>query len=223
MSDSLAIPEKWNGTISINIEDDGNRVAWAHWKRGDDYAGLAAGRSESGFGYMSSDLPGVGVVQLSGATPVFGFPDEGPDPESEVGKQLNQLETNDFVPRPAAIPRIPNPTPFNAAVVLGGIQQHIKTDIASMQLIDPALLASIDRGLTRAIAAAQGGNTPSLLHEIKNLRQLLKQEHADVDKDDDGDDDDKEKQPKSRIAKLAAKVLDFDLKYVEKRAKGNKD
>jgi hypothetical protein len=92
-----------------------------------------------------------------------------------------------------------------------------------MQLIDPALLGLIDRGLTQAIAAAQIGNTSSLLHEIKNLRKLLKQEHADVDQDNDGDDDDKEKQPKPRIAKLAAKVLDFDLKYIEKRTKGDKD
>ncbi len=225
VSDSLAIPEKWNGTISINIEGGGNRVAWAHWKRGDDYAGLAAGHSESGFGYMSSDLPGVGVVQLSGATPVFGFPDEGPNPESEVGKQLNQLETNNFVPHLAAVPSIPAPAPFNAAVVLGNLQKHVKADMVSMQLVDPALLALIDRGLTQAIAAAQGGNTPSLLHEIKSLRKLLKQEHANVDMDDDGDrdDDDKDKKVKSRIDKLAARVLDFDLKYVEMRVKGDKD
>jgi len=91
-----------------------------------------------------------------------------------------------------------------------------------MQLIDPALLGLIDRGLTQAIAAAQIGNTSSLLHEIKNLRQFLKQEHADVDKDD-GDDDDKEKRPKPRIDKLAVKVLDFNLKYIEKRTKRDKD
>jgi hypothetical protein len=143
--------------------------------------------------------------------------------DSEVGKQLNRLTANDFVLRNAAIPRIPNPTPFNAVVVLGGIQKHVQEDMVAMQLIDPALLALIDRGLTQAIAAAQIGNTSSLLHEIKNLRKLLKQEHADVDQDDDGDDDDKEKQPNPRIAKLAAKVLDFDLKYVEKRTKGDKD
>ena len=44
-----------------------------------------------------------------------------------------------------------------------------------------------------------------------------------MDQDNDADDDDKEKKPKPRIAKLAAKVLDFDLKYVEKRVKGDKD
>ena len=144
--------------------------------------------------------------------------------DSEVGKQLNRLTANDFVLRNAAVPRIPNPTPFNAVVVLGGIQKHVKDDMASMQLIDPILLASIDRGLTQAIAAAQGGNTPSLLHELKNLRKLLKQEHADVDKDDgDWNDDDKRKTAKHQIDKLAAQVLDFDLKYVEKRVKGEKD
>ena len=46
--------------------------------------------------------------------------------------------------------------------------------MASMQLIDPVLLGLIDRGLAQAIAAAQGGNTISLLHEIKNLRKILK-------------------------------------------------
>jgi len=155
---------------------------------------------------------------------MIGFSDEGPR-----RKMAHYLEGDFFfahidgVPRVAAVPRIPLPAPFNAAVVLGSIKQHVKTDMASMQLIDSALLALIDRGLTQAIAAAQGGNTPSLLHEIKSLRKLLKQEHADVDKDDDGDDDDKERKPKSRIDKLAARVLDFDLKYVEKRVKGDKD
>ena len=146
-----------------------------------------------------------------------GFPDEGPGDDNPIYPEYRKFMRNDFVPRFVAVPKIPVPTPFNTVVVLGGIQKHVKDDMASMQLIDPALLTLIDRGLTQAISAAQGGNAPSLLHEIKSLRQLLKQEHADVDQDNDGDDDDKEKKPKPRIAKLAAKVLDFDLKYVEKR------
>jgi hypothetical protein len=61
-------------------------------------------------------------------------------------------------------------------------------------------------------------------HQIKELRKLLKQEHADVDKDDEGDDfeDDKEKKPAGRIDRLATRVLDFDLKYVEKRLEEKK-
>ena len=50
---------------------------------------------------------------------------------------------------------------------------------------------------------------------------MLKREYADVDQDDedwDKDDDKGKEKDKSRlIDKLAAKVLDFDLKYIQKR------
>jgi len=221
---SQVAPKGWFASMGPNNVDARTRVGWTYeGLKEDASAGLHPGTTQSGFSVDSPDLPGVDVVRLNGASPVFGVPDEGPGMDSEVGKQLNRLTANDFVLRNAAVPRIPNPTPFNAVVVLGGIQKHVKDDMASMQLIDPSLLGLIDRGLTQAIAAAQIGNTSSLLNEIKNLRKLLKQEHADVDQDNDSDDDDKEKQPKPRIAKLAAKVLDFDLKYVEKRVKGDKD
>ena len=221
---SQVVPQGWRGSVVPDRNTTNMRLNWSYSRQqaGD---GLKPGNSQSGFGVESSDLPGVGMLRLRGATPTLAFPDEGPS--QELSDKLDELSSpdSDSVPRLAAIPRIPNPTPFNAAVVLGSIQQHVKTDMVSMQLIDPALLAPVDRGLTQAIAAAQGGNTPSLLHEIMNLRQLLKQEHADVDKDDDGDrdDDDKNKAAKRQIDKLAARVLDFDLKYVERRVKGEKD
>lgn len=220
---SQAVPQGWFGSVVPDRNTTDIRLDWSYSRQqaGD---GLKPGASQAGFWVESSDLPGVGMMRLRGATPTLGFPDEGPD--QALADKLYELRRpdNNSVPRLAAIPRIPNPTPFNAVVVLGGIQKHVKDDMASMQLIDPALLALIDRGLTQAIAAAQGGNTPSLLHEIKSLRQLLKQEHADVDKDDDSDrdDDDKEKKTRFRIDRLAARVLDFDLKYVERRVQGGK-
>jgi len=220
---SQAIPQGWRGSVIPDRNTKNIRLNWSYSRQqaGD---GLKPGASQSGFSVESNDLPGIGMLRLRGATPTLAFPDEGPN--QELSDKLDELSSpdNDSVPRLAAIPHIPNPTPFNAMVVLGGIQKHVKDDMASMQLIDPILLASIDRGLTQAIAAAQGGNTPSLLHELKNLRKLLKQEHADVDKDDgDWNDDDKRKTAKHQIDKLAAQVLDFDLKYVEKRVKGEKD
>jgi len=217
---SVVEPPGWRGAAVTNFQSTGLpiRLNWAN--RGN---GLAPGKSEKGFRLESLDLPGIAIMRIEGDAPTTTWIGTGPEIDTPTGEKLAQIKRSDFIPRLAAIPRIPNPTPFNAAVVLGGIQKHVKDDMASMQLIDPALLGPIDRSLTQAIAAAQGGNTPSLLHEIKSLRQLLKQEHADVDQDNDADDDDKEKKPKPRIAKLAAKVLDFDLKYVEKRVKGDKD
>jgi hypothetical protein len=218
---SLVDPEGWRGAAVTNFQSTGLpvRLNWAN--RG---SGLAPGKSENGFRLESLDLPGIATMRVEGDVPTTTWIGNAPEIDTPVGEKLSRLKRGDFVPRLAAIPRISNPAPFNAAVVLWGIQKHVKDDMVSMQLIDPTLLALIDRGLTQAIAAAQGGNTPSLLHEIKNLRQLLKQEHADVDKDDDSwDGDDREKKINPRIDKLAARVLDFNLKYVEKRVKGDKD
>jgi len=214
----LVDPEGWRGAAVTNFQSTGLPIllSWSHR-----ISGLAPGKSENGFRLESLDLPGIATMRIEGDAARTTWLGNAPEVDTPAGIQMTALK--DFVPRLAAIPRIPNPTPFNVVAVLGGIQKHVKDDMASMQLIDPALLPLIDRGLTQANTAAQGGNTASLLHEIKNLRQLLKQEHADVDQDNDSDDDDKEKKPKPRIAKLAAKVLDFDLKYVEKRVKGDKD
>lgn len=162
-------------------------------------------------------------MSLTGSAPITEFPDDGPDYTSAVGIAYHKLRQNDFVPRVVATPRIAVPTPFDAAVVLAGIQQHIKTDMLSMQLVDAVFISQLDPWFASAIDAAKRNNNEGLRHAIKELRRLLKQEHADVDKDDDRDDDDKEKKVKSRIDKLAARVLDFDFKYLEKRVKGNKD
>ncbi|HEY4696554.1 MAG TPA: hypothetical protein VIH29_00915 [Gallionella sp.] len=60
------------------------------------------------------------------------------------------------------------------------------------------------------------------------MRELIKKEHADADREDDndergekGDHDDKNK--RALIDKLAARIFDFDLKYVTKRMGGDKD
>jgi len=220
-------PSGWTGDITLDrAAGSGFIVGWSFWTGDGPWeGGIKPGAAIGGFGFDSKDLPGIGTIALWGASPPGqSFPDEGPS-EGLFRDEILRIHDNDFVTRLAAVPRIAVPSPFDAAVVLTGLQKHIKTDMTSMQLIDPTLHSLIDRGLSQAIAAVQGGNTPSLLHEIKNLRQLLKQEHADVDKDDEGDrnDDDKEKKTKPRVDKLAARVLDFDLKYVEKRVKGDKD
>ncbi len=220
----LSAPKNWVAGLIENYDDPTIGV-WVSWDPYRSQFSLMPGENLSGLDMLHTELPGVGLARVRGQMSILTYPDEGP-----VGALSEFMEDGGFlkkasagVTRLAAIPRIPKPTPFNAAVVLGGIQKHVKDDMVSMQLIDSTLLSLIDRGLTQAIAAAQIGNTSSLLNEIKNLRQLLKQEHADVDKDDDWDDEDKKKKTKSRIDKLAARVLDFDLKYVEKRVKGDKD
>jgi len=230
IANSQNTPPGWNAGINPISSahpiygDVGNFVSWGFLnilasREGITSKGLAPGTSQE-FEFRSLLVPGVGIMSLRGSAPVTEFRDDGPSHTSAVGIALSRLEQNDFVPRFVAAPRIVVPSPFDTAVVLASIQQHIKTDMLSMQLVDAAFVIQLDPWFASAIDAAKRNNTEGLRHAIKEMRQLLKQEHADVDDDGDWEADDKEKKPKPRIDKLAARVLDFDLKYVEKRVKG---
>lgn len=217
-------PKDWDGRTVPNLVDDRLRLSWIY-DGNVDLGGLKPNEGLTGFGLESYDFPGVGVVKITGAarpTTWLGIP----DPASAIGAQVNNLRANDFVPRPAAVPLIPVPNPFDAAAVLTSMQKHVNQDLIGMKLIEPAFASQLDRLFQTAIAAAKGGNTVALKGNLKDLRQMLKREHADVDKDDDDWDkeDDgrgKEKDKFRLIDKLAARVLDFDLKYVQKRLGDN--
>ena len=149
-----------------------------------------------------------------------------------MGKQLSELEANNFVPRPAAVPLISVPDPFDAAAVLGSLREHVKTDLINLDQIDPVFAAQLDRLFETAIAAVNQGNLAAARSDIKALRRLLHKEHKGLEKaDDDKDkkakkDEEDEAHDKGKtglITKLAAKVLDFDLKYIEKRVKDKDD
>jgi hypothetical protein len=219
-------PAGWVGDITLDHgAGSGFIVGWSFWRgEGPWEAGLKHGVSVSGFGFDSKDLPGIGKIAFWAAVPPGqSFPDEGPN-EGPICDEFDRILDNNFVTRISAVPRISVPVPYDAATVLSGIQQHIKTDMLSMQLIDPVFATQLDPWFTAAIDAAKRGNTEGVRYQLKELRKLLKQEHADADKEDEGDDieEEKEKKPAGRIDKLAARVLDFDLKYVEKRLEEKK-
>ncbi len=138
---------------------------------------------------------------------------------------MDEIEKQNYIGRFAAVPLIPVPSPFDAATVLTSLQKHVKEDLVGMALIDPVLASKLDPLFVAAIDAAQRGNAEGARKAIKDIRHLLKREHEDIDKDEDRDDDQDDRKHKNKrlIDKLAAKVLDFDLKYVEKRVKGMLD
>ena len=217
---SQTTPKNWRGNATPNIGSFGVRVNWSYWRGSRVTSGIAPGQSLSGFSLESEDLPGVDVAKMEGATPIAGFAGEGP--QGKVGDEFDKLRLNNFVPLPAAVPKIPVPDPFDARVVIAGLQKHLKDDIVSMQLIDPVFATQLDRYLQGAIDAANAGNTAGVKGNLKDFRRLLKSEHDDIDKDDDKDNDDKNKdKSKKLIDKLAARVLDFDARYVLKRFGGD--
>ena len=179
--------------------------------------GLQAGNTISGFGFYSMDLPGVGAAQLEGFGDMGpGFADEGPD--GEISDQLEVLQKNDYVPRNAAVPTIAVPLPFDAAVLLDRIRDHVAT-WPGKQLLDPALATQLDRYMVAAAEAYRLNNPKAGKDHIETLRKMLAKEHHHVDRDNEDDDDGEERKHASRfsIDRLAARVLDFDLRYVLKR------
>ncbi len=220
---SQVTPNGWRGLIVSNIGGVGVRVNWSYRDlKEHTLNGLKPGRSQNGFSVDSKDLPGIGMIELNGDTPLQGFPDEGPDFRSEVGKKLVVLESNDFVPLNAAVPRIPIPDPFDAAAVLTSIQKHVKVDLVIMGQIDSVFASQLDRLFDTAITAVNQGNLVAARSDIKALKQLLHEEHEELNKEDD-DDEAHDKDKTGLITKLAAKVLVFDLKYIEKQLKGKYD
>ena len=158
---SVSTPAGWNGGVVPNISATEFIISW--FRMGSYDAGIAPSNSQDGFGYNSTDLPGISEARLVGAAVPIKSDTPGsslPPPDSEATRKMEAFKAKDYILRLVAAPKIGNPVPFNPAVVLTNLQKHVKADMASMQLIDPPLLVSIDRGLTQAIAAAQGGNHP---------------------------------------------------------------
>jgi hypothetical protein len=171
-----------------------------------------------GFGFSSLDLPGVGPSQIDGMGEVFGFPDEGPVEDSAVLAELNRLRDNDFVTRPAAVPMVAVPVPFNAVVLLDRIQTQMHTWIG-MSLLDATFSAQLDRYFQSANNAYRLNQPKVGNQQIQTMRALIKKEQPNAgngEGDNEGDSQNKNKP--ALIDPLAARVLDFDLQYVMKRA-----
>jgi hypothetical protein len=231
----IVTPERWQGDASPDLAHAS--MVHANWSFSTEeypneksHIGVSPGERQIGFGFGSRDLPAIGQVTLWGDTPIDeSYVDEGPNPWSVVGKQLNVLETNNFVLRNAAAPTIAVPSPFDATILLDRIQSQMHTWIG-MQLLDATFSAQLDRYFQSAISA-YGLNQPKIgKKQIQTMRELIKKEQPDADRKDDngdrgekGDDDDKNKTKRVLIDKLAARILDFDLSYVTKRMGGDKD
>lgn len=226
---AMASPSNWHGGIGRSL----SQVDWGADSAAFDAGGIQPGRTLSGFGFSSLDLPGTGSSRIYGLPnepgDIFGFPDDGPLQDSAVFAELNQLRDNDFVRRNAAVPAIVVPVPFDAALLLDRIRTHVAT-WPSKQLLDPALATQLNRYLVSAADAYRRNQLKAGKEHIETLRDILKHEHKNLDHDDDenvrrgeGNDDHRAVNQRILIDHLAARILDFDLKYVLKRTEHEYD
>lgn len=210
-------PVGWNGGIVRDARL--NRIVWS---QNADIAlsggGVLPGQTIAGFNFTSMDLPGVGVADLVGMGAMFSYPDEGPGEDSAVFEEIWRLRDNDFVPRPAAIPTIAIPNPFDPTLLLDRIRAEIQT-WPGKQLLDATYAAKLDGYLSSAANAFRMNQPKVAQEQIETVRKMLAKEHHHIDHDDEDDEDTEEHKRAIRLTidRLAARVLDFDLRYVLKR------
>ncbi len=185
--------------------------------------GLQLGQTQAGFGFASLDLPGIGAGHLTG----FGdmgpsFVDEGPSDEG-MSNQLNRLQFSDFVALNAAVPTIAVPVPFDAAVLLDRIRSQILS-WPNKQLLNSTFATQLDHHLVAAADAYRHNQIKAVREHIQTLHDMLKREDKELENEWY---EDKRNEIKNAqhvlINQLAARVLDFDLRYVLKRLDRDED
>jgi hypothetical protein len=209
---ALAAPLGWNS--STHSDQPGIvRVSWNAMGG----AGIQVGNSLTGFGFFSLDIPGIGTVELVGSRKRR-ITYAGDGPQGDVKQQFDTLRQKDFVSRNAMVPTIAVPVPFDAAALIDRIRAHVATWPAK-QLLDPAYAAQLDRILVAAANAFRSNQPKAGREHIESLRKMLEHEHKYLDHDDEDNDDTPEHKAATRLTidRLAARVLDFDLRFVLKR------
>lgn len=216
-SNALSTPRDWIGR-STTSRVGGLRIGWTFGNLNSVNDGLQIGMTQAGFGLFSKDLPGIVLAQFRGHAPVTMFPAEGP--QGELANELASIRQINFVVRPAAVPSIAVPLPFDAAMLLGRIQTHVQT-WGGMDLLDTSFAAQLDRYLAAAAEAYRYQQPKAAKEHIETLRRMLKREHQDLERDEEHEPDSRRRRNDGGksvlIDRLAARVLDFDLRYVLRR------
>ncbi|MDD5058099.1 MAG: hypothetical protein PHQ60_09515 [Sideroxydans sp.] len=217
---SLAVPNnQWYGSGARHQEE--LIIGW-HYSADsfDPQLGLQPGASLKGFGFNSIDLPGVWIAQIVGNVGYHHFQPLYEN-DSDVDELMSEIEYNDFVPRNVAAPMISVSAPFDPAIVMENIRTHVAT-WPGKQLAEAAFAAQLDLNLQAAANAYRTNQPEAAKGYIEILLDMIRRDHKDIDREDDEDNDGKNDSQKTNtqhltIDRLAARVLDFDLKYVLKR------
>jgi hypothetical protein len=188
-----------------------------------DGKGLSPGTSQSGFILESDDLPGFATFQIRGDRSTTTWIGHVPPLNTPVGKEVAELEGRNFVPYLGVVPKISVSVPYQGAIALDNLRTHITQDIVRLKLIESAQAAQLDHSLQAAADAIRLNKMKAAREHLQEAMKLLKKHHPRCDEEDQGDFDDeaegdkKSKASKVLIDRLAARVIAFDIRYIEKR------
>ncbi len=218
-SAALFTPPDWEGSITFGMHHEDNiRIGWNPYRNettGISIDGIKPGVSLAGFGFDSHALPGIGSVEMEGNSSISKMLKYDPDSDISIIDQLLKLEENDHAQDNAAVPTIILQTPFDPVATLEQLKDHIKKWTTS-RLLDRAFHAKIRRSLQKAIKAYRNKDFKVAREHLQTTRQMVRQEQPDSDKANPQSEKNEMRYATRGliIDKLAARILDFDLKYV---------
>ncbi|MDB0510873.1 hypothetical protein LBW60_16480 [Ralstonia solanacearum] len=214
----ISTPQPWT-VLTTAKANNALRVVWRYPGAG----GLWPTQAQPGFGFESTSLPGIVAAGVAGNAPDFpGLGEDGFDSESTLGQQLQQLVMHDYVDVWVAAPAISLTNPINPTAVLTQLREHVAA-WQSQKLIDQSLAAGLDSAFQAALAALAQGNTQQAVQALRAARQSISLFHGDGQDEDEGPAEDRQKEYGSKSSALAARVLQFDLRYLVHRLSGNGD
>lgn len=212
-------PAPW--TVLTSAKQNGLlRIVWRY----PDAGGLWPTQAQPGFGFESTGLPGIVAAGVAGNAPDFaGLGENGFDPDSALGKQLQQLVMHDYVDVWVAAPAIPLTSPVNPTAVLTQLRTHVAT-WPSEQLIDQSTESNLDALFQAAIAALSQGNTQQAAQALRAVRRSIAPLHGEARDEDEGPAREKSNgRGGSMSYALAARVLSFDVRFLLHQLIGSGD
>lgn len=212
-------PSDWK-VFQATTYAGGSRVGWM---RGLSSPAFVAGAKQQGFTFKSADLPGVAVAQFVGdQAGTWQFPCESPGSDTQVGRDLEVLERNNYVPRFAAAPLINYD--HTSIGTLKALRGHL-SQLVQWQLIDGAFATQFSVYLSDSIAKLEKGDRAGATLPLASARVALRSKYPLLESETVINAVPPSPIPVSPVDEirkivtdydrvLAARVLDFDVDYV---------
>jgi len=212
-SAALVSPPGWRGSITFGMyHKDNIRVGWNPLRDEGDrsLAGIKPGMHLANFGFDSSALPGIGSAQMEGesSTPIQIQYDY--DSSISIIDQLMKIEEHAHALDNAAVPAILIQTPFDPSETLTQLQDHMRKWVTA-SFLDRSFHATLSRSIQKAIKAYRNKDTQVAKEHLEATRKLIREEQPNIKK---GMSAIRYASRGLTIDILAARILDFNLKYV---------
>lgn len=211
--DSIKVPNQWDLFVrdTYDSNDPEQLISWFTVS-----LPTHAGKEVKDFNIESMSLPVYGVVYTSGKTEGLAYVDYGPNVDTQTYFNQEILSKNfDGKGINTVVPLIPISIPFKSVETYTAFHQSL-LDYIEKGFVDARIATSLTDTSKAVLTALTKNDVKDALSNLKAVKKLIEGEdenHKNHDKNDAG-------KPQLLIVKELRKILKFNLKFIEKKLKG---